>query len=206
MRTILLLTLVTGLFNCTRTTETKNSGVPSDSLEFSAQDDYTASTIYRSLDSDSLLIDKETVDNFLLHFITNGQLLRRHEYGGGDCDGVYRTYNLDKNTIILTVDKYDCGDYGFGNNQYLTKNDSVILVREFTVDWDISDTKTPYRVTERMIKFTNGKTISKERQKSTDRLSDIGFSNLPFNNNENSQVDEYTRIRKELVDKGRIEQ
>jgi len=151
------------------------------------------------------MIDKEIVDSFLLNFIANGQLLRRHEYGGGDCDGAYRTYNLKNSKSILTIDKYDCGDYGFGNNQYLTKKDSVTNVREFSVEWDVSDGNTLYIVTERMIKFKNGKTILKERQKSITRLADLKFGNVPFKDIEHLANDEYVRIKKELISKGKIE-
>lgn len=205
MRTIFLLILITGLFSCTRTKESLNSDVAIDSLESSPQDDYVASTIYRSLDSDSLLIDKKTVDEFLLNFIINGKLIRKHEYGGRDCDSAYKTYKLDNNTSILTIDKYDCGDYGFGNSQYLTSGDSITYVREFAVEWDATNDKTSYKVTERLIKFKNGRTQLKERQKSIDRLTDLRFGNLQFRDIEQLTNDEYSRIRKELIDKGRIE-
>jgi hypothetical protein len=213
MKQILHIILLIGLcISCNQTTDkaetietdkAKTIGV-SDSLELAPQDDYSASAIYRSLDSDSLLTDKGEIDSLLSIFLRTGKQIKRKEYGGGDCEGAYRTFSIKDDNSILTIDKYDCGDFGFGNSQYLTKNDSVLLTREFKVEWY---NRTVYTVTERIIKFDNATTILKERETSTSNLGILRFKGQQFKESKLvSNDEEYLRIKRELVDKGRVEQ
>jgi hypothetical protein len=87
----------------------------------------------------------------------------------------------------------------------LTNGDSITNVREFRVEWNASDSTTSYTVTERMINFENGKTILKERQKIISRLADLSLENSPFKEIDHLTTNEYTRVKKELVEKGKIE-
>lgn len=115
---------------------------------------------YRSLDSDSLSTNDGTSDSIMVAFIQNGEMTERKLYNGGDCQGLYKFYSINDGIFTLIVDKFDCGDYGFGNNQYLTNRDSIIFFREFEVNWYNREI---YDVTERIITFENGKTLVKER-------------------------------------------
>jgi len=203
MTKILQLILIIGLFSsCVQTTDKMVNHEESDMLKASPQDDYSTSTVYRALDSDSLLIDKGTIDSVVSLF-KGGQLLRKHEYGGGDCDGAYRTFKIQGDSSILTIDKYDCGDYGFGNNQYLTRNARILLVREFKVEWGNVD---KYHVTERIIEFKTEGTIVKTRSRTISRLADVRFKGEGFDYGRSTTNEELERIKKELTEIGRLEQ
>lgn len=115
---------------------------------------------YRSLDSDSLSTNDRTSDSILVVFIQNGEMTEKKSYSGGDCEGLYKVYSTKDKNFTLIVDKFDCGDYGFSNNQYLTNRDSIVFFREFIVNWYNREI---YDATERIITFNNGKTLIKER-------------------------------------------
>ena len=203
MTKILQLILIIGLYStCRQTTDKVVASERPDTLVASPQDDYLTSTIYRALDSDSLVIDKGAFDS-LVSLFKRGHQLSKHDYGGGDCYGAYRTFKMEGDSSILTVDKYDCGDYGFGNNQYLTRNANILLVREFKVEWDNVDN---YHVTERIIEFKTEGTIIKARKRTVSQLVDLRFKGEEFEYERSTTDEELERIKKELIDKGRLEQ
>src|SRR5688500_10947890 len=126
--------LIIGLLSCSKTGKeqsiaaadsSRNLKVDSVRTTKTAMDDYEASLIYSDSESDSLLLDNLDLRNLISLFKTKGSKVQDKEYQGGDCGGKFTRLTYKGDT--LTIDKYSCGDYGFGNSQYLTNDDSLIL-------------------------------------------------------------------------------
>jgi hypothetical protein len=56
-------------------------------------------------------------------------------FGGGDVWGTTYIYNNADSSIIKVLVKYDAGDYGKGQNEYLIVDNRLIYQRDSIVDW-----------------------------------------------------------------------
>ena len=68
-------------------------------------------------------------------------------------------------TDTLTIDKYDCGDYGFGNTLFITNADSLMYVREFSVEWSPDDDGNVFHVNENIFEFSTTGLVKRTRTK-----------------------------------------
>jgi hypothetical protein len=197
--------LLVGLTGCTRT-EKEQSAVTVSSGETASLDsavavkstmsDYEASFIYSSSDSDSLLIDIPEVGRIVASFKRQGTLIQNNDFSGGDCESKLRRLVYNRDT--LTIEKYSCGDYGFGNSQYLTHDDSLKFVRLYTMKWLAeSGEQTEYKVTEKVYTFGTGRVTINERTKMITGWRDFYLVDIPFEKTTSSGQNEYVDLTKE---------
>jgi len=193
-----------GLISCSRTEKqqlsfsadsSKTEKTDSARAAKTTMDDYEASFIYSSSDSDSLLLDNLDLKNLISLFKTKGSLIQDKEYSGGDCGGKFKRllYNGD----TLTIDKYGCGDYGFGNSQYLTNDDSLKLVRNYKMEWSAQPDRIEFTVTEKIYEFGVSKVTISERMKVINGWRNFDFSNVPFATSTSGGQIEYMELKKE---------
>lgn len=196
--------LLLGLLSCSRT-EKEKPGITVDStvrlktdspsVAKTVMGDYEASLLYSSSDSDSLLLDNDDLENLISLFKMKGSRIQEKEYLGGDCSGKFTRFIYGGDT--LTIDKYSYGDYGFGNSQYLTHEDSLKLVRKYKMEWSAKLDKIEFNVTEKIYKFSNGKVIISERMKIVNGWRDFDFVNIPFVTTTSAGQIEYRNLKKE---------
>jgi len=195
--------LIIGLLSCSRTEKqqlsfsadsSKMEKTDSPHAAMATMDDYEASIIYSSGDSDSLLLDNQDIKNLISLFKTKGSLVQEKEYSGGDCGGKFKRllYNGD----TLTIDKYGCGDYGFGNSQYLTNDDSLKLVRNYEMEWSAQPDRIEFTVTEKIYEFGKGKVTIRERMKVTNGWRNFDFANIPFVTTTSTGQTDYVDLKK----------
>jgi hypothetical protein len=137
---------------------------------------YDSLQIYSSVKSDSLFLDQEQMKSLIDSFRLHRSHLQTIQYGGGDCWGITNFFSLDLDTLI--IDKYDCGDYGFGNNLFLISNDSIAMVRKYDFDWDPSDGNVNYNISEQIFLFND--MILLQRKKTIGSWKDFSLDNVPF--------------------------
>jgi len=128
-----ILLIIVGLFSCTRiqTDDSSLSATVDNSQSVTTNDFYSISKTYGDVESDSLLFPSEVMQKVKSHR-ARGREIKGQPYGGGDCWGKIKRYLLDEDT--LTIDKHNCGDYGFGNKVFLKKGDSLILTVTYKID------------------------------------------------------------------------
>lgn len=139
---------------------------------------YSAAYVYMDLDSDSLLLQNEDFDNIVPRFLREGKILKEEEYPGDDCSSKCRIFGLNDN--LLTIYKYDCGEYGFGNSQYLVRHDSIQKLRNYRTTWNITSKEFELDLTEQ-IYFWDGKQFTvRERHKVVHDYLDLDLRGIPF--------------------------
>lgn len=196
MTKTLLLIIALGLFSCSQTNrQSESKTTDTTATQDNIENEYELASIYRDLDSDSLLADK---DNSLRlnEFLTKGTKTKENEYRGGDCSGKFK--QLSFKTDTLTVDKYDCGDYGFGNTQFITKGDSLKFVREFKFEWLVDSTGSKFNVTENIYNFSNSQAIKRIRTKEVNGWKDFRINNIEFKQSRLQGQKEYNDFKREL--------
>jgi len=198
MTKILLLIFVIGLVGCSQTSK-QSEFKPTDSILMYTNiiNEYELASVYRDLDSDSLLVDNDELLE-LDEFLTKGTKIREMEYGGGDCSGKFKQLSFEMDT--LTVDKYDCGDYGFGNTEFVTKGDSLRLVREFRMEWLVDSTGSKFNVSEAIYDFSSLRSTKRTRTKSVQGWKDFRISDTDFDERRLHGQKEYLELKKELKD------
>ena len=153
-------------------------------------------TSYRSLDSDSLEIQDEEFNKTIAHFRASGRKIKEMKYGGGDCWGKFVQIVMGSDTV--TIDKYDCGDYGFGNSQFIVHNDSLTKIREFRMEWSPDGNGYAFNVMEQILEFDPDHLTTKNRVGSTEGWEDFRFLGTPFEILRTNGATEYLRLKNEL--------
>jgi hypothetical protein len=197
MTKILPVIFVLALFSCSRTRQSENQKADSSSTVANAGNDYELASINRTLDSDSLLASKDVVMKFS-EFLKKGTKFKENEYGGGDCYGKFK--QIDLGVATLTIDKYDCGDYGFGNTEFITDGDSLRYVRQFKIEWSPGDKGNEFKVSETIYEFSTRGISKKTRAKSIEEWKDFRINDGKFEESSNSGQSEYNELKKELRD------
>lgn len=170
------------------------SKIQMDTSVTEAQRNYEKSMIYREFDNDSLVLDLPDLKQIIKSF-TSGQKVREKEYGAGDYFGKFRVYANKSDTLI--VDKGDGGEYGFDNAQYLKKNDSIVLYRQYKFEntyWAKVDS-----ITETVVKFKKGSMILTQRAMSSSALSKLYFGNIKFDTIHANATIKYKQLKERLA-------
>jgi hypothetical protein len=197
MTKILQLILVFGFVSCWQATRQSKSTISESTRQNDVVNEYELASIYRDVDSDSLLAASADKSK-LADFITNGTKIEEKEYGGGDCDGKFKRFVLDEDT--LTIDKYDCGDYGFGNTGFVSNHDSLRYVREYKIEWFPGDEENEYNVSETIYEFTANKLTKRTRTKSIKDWKDFKIDDMNFAESRLPAQDECSKFKKALRD------
>jgi hypothetical protein len=204
MEKILALIFIGGLFSCSPTgsqTDTKVTAAPLTPDNLANEHDDTSN--FRDLDSDSLGGDTRDMLDFL-PFQEKGTKVKEKEYAGGDCSGKFKQIALGTDT--LTIDKHDCGEYGFGNTQFITTGDSLRYVRKYTIEWSPDDKGNEFIVSETIYEFRASGVLKKTREKSIETLKNARFNERSFRETEIAGEVEYDEFEKELRGMGGKEQ
>ena len=191
---IILTTSCSGRQDKTETlefTEAKDYISSSDSAD-NSQNYFERSLIYRSADSDSLLIDNSEVSSLL--DLSNFKIIKNKEYGAGDYYGAYRIYADNLDTLI--IDKGDAGEYGFNNSQYLKRKDSVVFFREYRLTTVYGQGIDSIR--EDITSFKNGLAQFERREKVTRKFNDLSFRDQQFKKMKVDKDEHYKRTIEQL--------
>lgn len=163
-----------------------------------AVDNYSAAIIYTDTDSDSLLLDNQDFDNLIPLYRTKGKLIKVETYGGGDCEGKYKEFDL--NGERLTINKSSCGDYGFSNSQFLMRGDSLLRARKYDVQWNVVNKEFELDIIEQIFLFNVGRLTLKERKKSVNDWIGFDLKDIPFKSSLIDGNKEYANLKKELAE------
>lgn len=193
-----MLTLILGLASCSQTGRQSDSKMTDPtSTQNDGGNNYDQTLKYRDLESDSLSADKIDQLKFA-EFSTKGTKIKEKEYGGGDCESKFKRLVLGNDT--LTVDKYDCGDYGFGNTEFITSGDSLQYVREYKIEWSPDDKGNQFRASETTYEFSTNRLLKRTRAKFVEKWKDFRITEIPFEGSRLRGQDEYNQFKKELRD------
>ena len=121
----------------------------------------------------------------------------------GDCGYCMKLMSNDKNEILHYI-KGDCGEYGFSNDQYYLQNDSLKLIREFSVGintWPSESEQSTWKVKETIHVFSTDKVLIKSREFITpDFMSSASsIKSKPFKENTVSLESVYEEKKKEMI-------
>lgn len=158
------------------------------------QQNYEKSMIHREFNNDSLLLDLPDLKQLFRNFITRSKKVMEKEYGAGDYFGKYRVFVHKLDTLI--IDKGDGGDYGFDNEQYLKRRDSLILYRKYKFKnayWAKVDS-----ITEIVIKFKNGSMIMTRREMSSKDLKELRLGQIKFDTIDTDPTKQYKLLNRRL--------
>lgn len=105
-------------------------------LEQGDEDQPFWSSSYMRLDNFLFLTGYSPMDQLKDEFDKDPQTkISNRDMEGGDCNFSIRSMSRGKQEILHYL-KGDCGEYGFSNAQYYLKNDSLKMIREFSVNID----------------------------------------------------------------------
>jgi hypothetical protein len=119
----------------------------------------------------------------------------------GDCDGSYKMVTDNGSRLTLHIFKRDCGDYGFGNEQYLLKDDTIIFVSLFNISLTDDTTNQVFISEEYLYDLRKDPANEKMRSKTFSnpnddhRLDAVDF--LKRRHNRDSLT---TELKKQLID------
>jgi hypothetical protein len=183
------LILLSALFtHCAKTTDHQTTA------DTVGTDYYAASEIYREADSDSLIIRSNELTNIIHSFRQSGKMVTSKEYGAGDYYGKFKIFVRNEDTLV--IDKNDSGEYGFGNAQYLIKEDSLKYIRKYILESVYGENI--HMIKESIFKFESSSTISLERSKTIKKLNDFGLEGIPFDTLTDIPLNQYQVLRQEL--------
>lgn len=121
---------------------------------------------FRDINNFDIKVGNQTIDSLHTEYLkTIDPTITKDICIGDNCES-YQTFINKDNHSILYFFKGDGGEYGFSNDQYHLKNDSLNFVRNFNVNvaiWPTDTTKTVWRVEEITYKF-QGQTVSCNRK------------------------------------------
>ncbi len=185
-RNILIVLLL--FLGCSRADRSAESGV-ADTLRKQLKSDsrtvttnevntYSAAYVYMDFDSDSLLLQNEDFDDLVPRFLAKGKPLKVGGYPGDDCSSKFRQFAL--NDSLLTIYKYNCGDYGFGNSQYLVGHDSIQKARIYEARWNVGSKEFELNITEQLYLWDGNRLTVRERHKVVHDYVDLDLHGIPF--------------------------
>ncbi len=169
------------------------NNLQTDSLD-AAQKNYWRSMVHREFDEDSLLIDLPDLKRTIRSIILKSKKVKEKEYGTGDYFGKYRVYADKYDTLV--IDKGDGGDYGFGNSQYMKRNDSLVFYRSYEFSstyWMGYDS-----ITERIIEFKKNSMTFLQRAMKTKDWRELTFGNIKFDTIDQDPNKQYQVLQYQL--------
>lgn len=102
------------------------------------------------------------IDSIYKAYYFEATVTGEHDLCLGDaCHSYKKLENPDEQTTLYMV-KTDCSEYGFGNDQFLLKNDSLIFARNFNVqikEWPTEKKATQWLIEEKVYRF-NGDSVT----------------------------------------------
>jgi hypothetical protein len=163
---------------------------------------YINASSYYSYDTDSILLDTGAFSDLVASFRTKGTKVTEKEYFENNAHGNFKCFLIKKDT--LTIDKYHFGEGGmnmkleFGNRQYLTSGDSLIIVRKYVYNPGSNGDNALYKISEQIYYFKEG--ILKEREKAVEPWTDFYFKGIQFKTNNISGDQLYKVFKEELAE------
>ena len=158
--------------------------------------DYASSLVYSSSENDNLVIESNESLDIITRMITKEKLIYNKEFGGGDCSGRVKIFSENHDTLF--IEKYECGDYGFGNIQYMKESDSLTFVRFYKYEWDIKDKKTIFKISEQIYNFGNLTLF--ERRKVVEPWTDYSLMNIPYSTSTFSRIEKNNEFKKKIIE------
>lgn len=110
------------------------------------------------------------------------QIIKK-DYCWGDCCGAYKLIINKDVSAKMYLFKTECYDYGFGNDQFYFRNDSLKIVRNFNYgieEFGNEKRPTVFYVEEQLFFFDSVKVVIRERRKKLSHPNDLNLSGFAF--------------------------
>jgi hypothetical protein len=182
-----------GVVNIPKNRQLDNSNIGKNAVSGSESDDFASASIYAMLDSDSLLADKSELARFL-PFYRKGHPVETKYFDGGDCSDKLIRIALLSDTLV--IHKYACGDYGFGNTEFVIHRDSLKYVRKYGMLWH-GDDQGEFLVSENIYEFSTAALTKRSRKKPIEGWKDFQLNDLAFEKHQANET-EYVSFIQEL--------
>ena len=104
-------------------------------------------------------------------------------FSWGDCSARYKKLYYLNEKSELYIFKSDCGDYGFGNDQFYFVNDEISKVRIFNVHiakWQTNSTEIQWSISETIYLFNELDVLILTRERITDNCYDNTLEKVEF--------------------------
>jgi hypothetical protein len=193
------------LLSCTRQTQNSPESVqiPANEIDDSANvsDDDFASK-YRSLDTDHVLLYDSLSKVLIGKSLAEGTLVSQRKIEGGDCATIVKKFSMPDSSVLI-LEKYDCGDHGFGSSQYIKKGERLIFVYEISIN-TLLDSSQRYEVSEKAVKFKNSVVLIREGRVEIQNLQGLKSIKLVYSREVSAQ-DIYQDITQKLINLGALE-
>lgn len=124
----------------------------------------------RDINNFASKIYNELFDSLNIQFTNNKEVQTtiKNNLCAGDYCLSYKILKDNQNKSALYLFKADCGEYGFSNDQFLLKNDSLVSVRNFKIeikDFPTETSPTIWSIEENIYKFSKTTVTIKSRKK-----------------------------------------
>jgi hypothetical protein len=156
---------------------------------------YESSVIFRDGNSDSLLVEIDYVRQSIETFMKKGREVKKKKYGAGDYYGAYKIYVFNSDTLV--INKGDAGEYGFDNDQFLIRKDSLVFAREYHLEAILSRQGVD-SITEEITSFKNKSMVFVRRTRNIKNLSNLYLGNVKFDTIKDNPTKRYQALREKL--------
>lgn len=130
----------------------------------------------------------------------------KKDFGWGDCGGMSRKIIDNQTNSLVYLFKRDCGEYGFGNDQFYFENNTLSIVRNFNysiAQFYTDSTPTLHLTEEKLYFFKGDKVTVKKRETISSQNRNYDLSNIKFTEtilDKNKTLKEKTAEYNQLVE------
>lgn len=128
----------------------------------------------------------------------------KSNYCWGDCCGATKKITNEKLKTELYIFKFDCGEYGSGNDEFYFVNGNLVLVRNFSInikEYPTDTTATLFNVSEKITYLKERQAKVKERtvninNEKVNTINEINFieSSLNYETAIKAKKDEFSQL------------
>lgn len=103
-------------------------------------------------------------------------------YALGDCAGHYHRYTAASDQTDIIYNRYECGEYGFGERYYFLKNNKLIALREYSFEWQgaVAADQKKFLASEKLYYFRPDSLTLLSREKYAPSFSDSTVTMLDY--------------------------
>jgi hypothetical protein len=104
-------------------------------------------------------------------------------FSWGDCSARYKKLFYLNSKPELYIFKADCGEYGFGNDQFYFDDDEISMARNFNAhiaEWDTDSTEIQWRINEIIYLFNEQDVLILTRERITENSNDNTLEKMEF--------------------------
>lgn len=136
---------------------------------------------FRDINNFDISFGDNFIDSLLVSYVKNARTaitFTKDICIGDNCESYKTIVDKQENTVLYLF-KGDGGEYGFSNDQYFLRGDSLIYVRNFNVNvetWPTDSTDTKWKIEEVVYHFQTNQSYTRNRTGYTSNLDKFDFS------------------------------